>query len=131
MCIAVTFIFFTQLSMRQFLIIVILFDIKASEFGMLNSEKILELINENQDEIKKYGVKKIGLFGSYLKNQQKKDSDIDILIEFKKGKKTFDNYMDLKFFLEELFHRNVDLVIKEALRVELKPNILRSVRYAT
>ena len=39
--------------------------------------------------------------------------------------------MDLKFFLEELFHRDVDLVIKEALRIELKPNILRSVRYAT
>ncbi len=98
---------------------------------MLTSEKILELIHEHQSEIKKYGVKKIGLFGSYLRNKQKKDSDIDILIEFKKGKKTFDNYMDLKFFLEELFHRDVDLVIKEALRVELKPNILRAVRYAT
>jgi len=98
---------------------------------MLNSEKILELIQKNHYEIKKYGVKKIGLFGSYLRKQQKKDSDIDILIEFYKGKKTFDNYMDLKFYLEDLFHCDVDLIIKEAIRVELKSNILRSVRYAT
>ena len=98
---------------------------------MLNSEKILELIHKNQNEIKKYGVRRIGLFGSYLKNKQKRDSDIDILVEFYKGKKTFDNYMDLKFFLEDLFHCDVDLVIKESLRVELKSNILRSVQYAT
>jgi len=98
---------------------------------MLDSEKILELIHKNQNEIKKFGVKRIGLFGSYLRNNQKTNSDIDILVEFKKGKKTFDNYMDLKFFLESLFNHNVDLAIKEALRIELKPNILRSVKYAT
>jgi len=98
---------------------------------MLNSEKILELIQKNHNEIKKYGVKRIGLFGSYLRNQQKRNSDIDILIEFYKGKKTFDNYMDLKFFLEDLFHCDVDLVIKESLHIELKSNILRSVQYAT
>ena len=98
---------------------------------MLSSKKILELIQKNHNEIKKYGVKRIGLFGSYLRNQQKRGSDIDILIEFQKGKKTFDNYMDLKFFLEDIFHCDVDLVIKESLRVELKSNILRSVQYAT
>ena len=98
---------------------------------MLNTEKILELMHENQNEIEKYGVKRIGLFGSFINNKQKSDSDIDILVEFKKGKKTFDNYMDLKFFLEDLFNRDVDLVVKEALKVKLKSNILRSVKYAT
>ncbi|RLF53572.1 MAG: nucleotidyltransferase [Thermoplasmata archaeon] len=98
---------------------------------MLNREEILELLHENRKEIKRYGVKKIGLFGSFIRNQQKKDSDIDILVEFKKGKKTFDNYMDLKFFLEDLFNHDVDLVIKDAIRLELKTKILRSVRYAT
>ena len=98
---------------------------------MLNTEKILELMQENQKKIEKYGVKKIGLFGSFVKNKQKSNSDIDILVEFKKGKKTFDNYMDLKFFLEKLFNRNVDLVVKEALKVKLKSNILKNVKYAT
>jgi uncharacterized protein len=97
---------------------------------MLNSEKILQIINENKENIKKFGVKNIGLFGSYAADKQKKESDIDILVEFEKDKKTFDNYMDLKFFLEDLFDCNVDLVIKEALKLDLKPNILKSVKYA-
>ena len=98
---------------------------------MLTSNRIIELINKNQNDIQKYGVKKIGLFGSFLTNKQKSDSDIDILVEFKKGEKTFDNYMDLKFYLENLFKHDVDLVVKEALKVQLKSNILRSVKYAT
>jgi len=98
---------------------------------MLTSNKIIELINKNQNDIQKYGVKRIGLFGSFLTNKQKSDSDIDILVEFKKGEKTFDNYMDLKFYLENLFKHDVDLVVKEALKVQLKSNILRSVKYAT
>ena len=88
-------------------------------------------MHENQEEIEKYGVKRIGLFGSFINNKQKANSDIDILVEFKKGKKTFDNYMDLKFFLEGIFKRDVDLVVKESLKVNLKSNILRSVKYAT
>ena len=98
---------------------------------MLTSNQIIELIAKNQSNIQKFGVKRIGLFGSFLKNKQKSDSDIDILVEFKKGEKTFDNYMDLKFYLEGLFKRDVDLVVKEALKVQLKSNILRSVKYAT
>jgi len=98
---------------------------------MLNSDKILKIINENQRYIKKFGVKSIGLFGSYATNNQKPESDIDLLVEFKKGKKTFDNYMDLKFYLENIFDCNIDLVVKEALKVDLKSNILKSVKYAT
>ena len=98
---------------------------------MLTSSQIIDLITKNQEIIQKYGVKRIGLFGSFLRNKQKSDSDIDILVEFKKGEKTFDNYMDLKFYLEEIFKRDVDLVVKEALKVQLKANILRSVKYAT
>ena len=53
-----------------------------------------------------------------------------MLIEFERGKKAFDNYMELKFLLEKIFHRRVDLVIKEALKPEIKRNILQEVRYA-
>ncbi|MGI6555114.1 MAG: nucleotidyltransferase family protein [Bacillota bacterium] len=72
----------------------------------------------------------MGLFGSFLRDEQTENSDIDILVEFRKGQKTFDNYMDLKLFLEEMFGRKVDLVIQEAIKPDLKESINRSVRYA-
>ena len=98
---------------------------------MLKSDKILEKIENNKDKIKRFGVKRLGLFGSYIRNQQKPGSDIDLLVEFEKGMKTFDNYMDLKFFLEDLFDCKVDLVILEAIKSDLKSHILEDVRYAT
>ncbi len=98
---------------------------------MLTSKQIMKTLNIHRKEIQRFGVKRIGLFGSFQTNKQHKESDIDILVEFSKGKKTFDNYMDLKFFLEKSFDRPVDLVIKEAVKQDLKPRILKSVRYAT
>ncbi|MBE3120848.1 MAG: nucleotidyltransferase family protein [Thermoplasmata archaeon] len=98
---------------------------------MLTSEAIMKTLNQHRKEIQQYGVRRIGLFGSFRANNQHQKSDIDILVEFKKGKKTFDNYMELKFFLERSFSRPVDLVVKEAVKLELKPSILKSVRYAT
>jgi predicted nucleotidyltransferase len=98
---------------------------------MVTYETILKKIKENKEPIKELGVKKIGLFGSYVRSEQQKKSDIDILVEFEKGRKTFDNYMDLKFFLEDLFDCKVDLVIKEAIKPRLEPYILESVQYAT
>lgn len=97
---------------------------------MLTYKDILTKLEENTATIKKYGVKRIGLFGSYLRKEQKPTSDIDILVEFEKGKVTFDNYMDLKFFLEDLFKCKVDLVMKEAIKPDLKPYIIGSVKYA-
>jgi len=97
---------------------------------MLDANAILRKIEENIDIIKGYGVKRIGVFGSYIKGKQKPDSDIDMLVEFEKGRKTFDNYMELKFFLEELLKNKVDLVISESIKPELRPYILKSVKYA-
>ncbi len=96
---------------------------------MLTLELIMNKIEKNMDKIKKYGVKKIGLFGSYSQNNQTEESDLDILVEFKKGQKSFDNYMDLKFFLEEIFNRDVDLVIAGAIKPDLKSYILGNTQY--
>jgi hypothetical protein len=74
---------------------------------------ILEFLEKNAEQLKKYGVKQIGLFGSFATGKNTNNSDIDILVEFKVGEKTFDNYMDLKFFLEDKLKRKVDLVIKK------------------
>jgi predicted nucleotidyltransferase len=98
---------------------------------MLTHQNILKKIEENIGKIKTYGVKKIGLFGSFIRNEQNAESDVDILVEFEEEKKTFDNYMDLKFFLENLFNHKVDLVVTEAIKPDLKPYILEKVKYAT
>lgn len=96
----------------------------------LTSDTILTKIQNSQRNIKQYGVIKIGLFGSFINGSDMETSDIDILVEFDVGKKTFDNYMGLKFFLEDLFKRPVDLVISEAVKKRLKPFIFGSVQYA-
>ncbi len=83
----------------------------------LNSKKIIKKIEEKSKDIKRYNVKKIGLFGSFAKNKQHKKSDIDIIVTF--DKETFDNYMDLLFLLEKMFKRKIDLVIEHDLYPEL------------
>ena len=94
------------------------------------NKDILEKIKKHSLEIKKkFKVKEIGIFGSHIKGKAKKRSDVDILVEFEDGHYTFDNYMDLKFFLEELLGYKVDLVIKRALKERLKPYILSEVIY--
>lgn len=94
----------------------------------MSKEEILQKIIENKTEVRKLGVEKIGLFGSYARGQESEASDVDILVEFKK--KTFDNYMDLKFLLERFLGRKVDLVIQEAIKPRLKPLIMKDVVYA-
>ncbi|NPD90182.1 MAG: nucleotidyltransferase family protein [Asgard group archaeon] len=96
----------------------------------LNLSDVLDEIQRNKNVILSFGVKNIGVFGSFVKNEQKISSDLDILIEFKKGMKSFDNYMGLLFFLEDLFQVKIDLVIKEAIKPRLKSHILESVTYA-
>jgi hypothetical protein len=98
---------------------------------MLTRKAILKKLEENAEQVKRYGVKRLGLFGSYIRNEQKgKRSDVDILVEFEKGMKNFDNYMELKFFLEELLKCKVDLVISDSLKPRIKPYIMREVEYA-
>mgnify|MGYP001613391716 FL=1 len=84
----------------------------------LNPKEIIKTIEQHKDDLNRYSVKKIGLFGSFLKRTTHKKSDIDLLVSFKET--TFDNYMELKFMLEKLFHKKVDLVIEENLKPSLK-----------
>jgi uncharacterized protein len=76
-----------------------------------------------------YYVKEIGLFGSFMRGEASSKSDIDILVDFKKGHKDFFNYMKLKYYLEEILGRKVDLVMKRAIKQDLKDRILKEVEY--
>ena len=94
-------------------------------------EGILTLIREHQDKIKNFGVKRLGLFGSFAREEQSKSSDVDLLVEFEGSLKTFDNFMKMVFFLEDLFGRPVELVTTEALSPYIGPHILKEVEYVT
>ncbi len=69
----------------------------------MQRKDIIKFLRDNSEKLENYGVKRIGLFGSYKKDKQNKKSDIDIIVKFNQGDKTFDNYMDLKFYLEDKF----------------------------
>jgi len=97
---------------------------------MLNKKIIMRSIQDNLSEIKRYGIRRIGVFGSFVRSSQNEKSDIDVLVEFYPGRKSFDNYMDLKFFLEKLLRRKVDLVIKDAVKPRIRTYILKEVLYA-
>lgn len=86
----------------------------------------MEKIKKNKEELKKKGVKKIGIFGSYAKGEENKKSDVDVLVEF--NKISADNFFGLLFFLEKLFRKKVDLIIEENLRPELN-YVKRDVEY--
>lgn len=94
-------------------------------------EELLSILREHRQELKRFGVRRCGLFGSFVRGQPTPDSDIDILVEFEPGKKSFDNFMGLAFFLEQLLGRPVDLVTVESLSPHIGPHILREVEYAS
>jgi hypothetical protein len=91
----------------------------------------LALLRKHEPDIKKrFGVLKIGIFGSFVRGEERPDSDVDVLVTFRAGEKTFDNYMGCKFYLEDLFGRKVDLVMKGSIKKRLKPYILGEGVYA-
>jgi len=87
---------------------------------------VFNVIKNHKNEIKtKYDVKRIGIFGSYAKGQQNEESDIDVLVEF--GKPTFDNFMELAFYLEDLFGKKVDLLTPKSLSPYMRPSVEKEV----
>ncbi len=92
---------------------------------------ILNALGQNRSRLSTLGVKRIGLFGSYVRGEQCPDSDIDLLVEFAPGRKTFDTFMELCFFLEEILQHKVELVTVESLSPYLAPRILGEVEYAS
>ena len=103
--------------------------ITGVRYTVLTADGILGTLAEHRERIRSPGIRRIGVFGSFARGEEREESDIDILIEFEEGGRSFDTYMDLKFFLEDLFGRRVDLVDRDAIKPALAPHILWSVRY--
>jgi predicted nucleotidyltransferase len=93
----------------------------------LTDKEIISLLKKHKDLLKKYKVKRIGLFGSYVSGEQRRRSDIDFLVEFKES--TFDNFMGLVFDLEAIFGKKVELITNGSLSPYIQPYVEREVRW--
>ena len=94
-------------------------------YRKITDKQIISLLKEHNALLDKYKVKRIGLFGSYARNEQKKNSDIDLLVSFKEP--TFDNFMGLTFMLEDVFNRKVDLTTEKGLSPYMRPYVEKEV----
>ena len=98
--------------------------------SVATTNRFLEELEAHQVELKRFGVRRVGLFGSCARGEESADSDVDLLVDFEPKRKTLANLVDLGDFLEALFHRRVELVTRESLSPYLGPQILREVQYA-
>jgi predicted nucleotidyltransferase len=85
------------------------------------ANEILEILRTHKSLLKKYKVNRIGLFGSHSRNQSNNESDIDLIVDFEE--KTFDNFIELAFDLEDLFGRKVDLLTEKGISPYILPYI--------
>ena len=92
-------------------------------------EEIKNILTAHKEELReKYKVKEIGIFGSFIRGEQRKKSDVDVLVDFEESIGLFE-FMDLEEHLEKLLGRKVDLVSKGALKPRIGEYILKEVVY--
>lgn len=97
---------------------------------MTTKEHIITTIRTNKPKLFKFGIRDIGIFGSYARGEQMKTSDIDILIDFEPDKENYDNFMAVYDMIERLFSdQRVEIVTKNGLSPYIGPKILNEVIY--
>jgi len=96
----------------------------------MKREAVIEILRDHKKVLQqKYGVIKIGVFGSYARNQQRADSDIDIAIEIIKEKKNLHNFLSIKRELERILGKKVDLGIESTLKPIIKEYVSKEIIY--
>jgi predicted nucleotidyltransferase len=94
----------------------------------MNRDTILQVLRENREQLRQMGVRSLALFGSAARDMLLPESDIDLLADLEPPY-TFDRYIRVKFFLEDLFQRPVDVVMPETLKERVKPYIKKEAIY--
>lgn len=98
---------------------------------MITKDIILQTLKSNKPKLARLGIRKVGLFGSYIRNEQSNDSDIDLLIDFEPEKENFDNFMTVYDLFESIFkNEKIEVVTKNGLSPYIGPKILNEVEYA-
>jgi len=97
---------------------------------MLTKKVVKQRLYQNKPQIKQLGIDLIGLFGSYVREEQHEGSDIDLLIAFEENKESFHSFMEACFLLEKIFEgEKVEVVTKNGLSPYIGPKILNEVEY--
>lgn len=95
---------------------------------MPNREQVLRTLGDHAGDLRRLGVRRLGLFGSVARGEATEASDLDLVVELEH--KSFDSYMDVKLYLEDLFGCRIDLVLSDAIKPRLRPLILNETLYA-
>ena len=107
-----------------------MYNFETNHFSMMTKEGIIAALTSHKSELSKFGVRTIGLFGSYVRNEQSDQSDIDLLIDFEPGKENFDNFMAACDLFESFFqNKKIEVVTKNGLSPYIGPRILKDVLY--
>ena len=97
----------------------------------INKQSIIYYLRENKPNLSMHGVRKIGLFGSYVRQEENADSDIDILVDFKEGEDKYDNLIYVYDLLESKFvDTKIEVVTVNGLSPYIGPHTLKEVEYA-
>ena len=102
-----------------------------NEVKIQTKNEFLHVLSENREALKSYGVNRLGIFGSFCKETNPEESDVDLLVDFEPNRKSFNNFMDLNFFLEDLFGRKVEMVTPQSLSKFIGPHILNEVQHVS
>jgi hypothetical protein len=90
--------------------------------------QVVARIQGQRDQLRALGVRRLGLFGSFARDDARPGRDVDVLVEFEPGLKNFDNFMSLAFLLEDMLGRRVEVVTPDSLSPYLRPYILKMSR---
>lgn len=92
---------------------------------VVSKRELLKRLEAGREQIRACGVRRLSLFGSFARGEARPESDVDFVVEFAEGRKTYDRFMDLSFLLEELLERPVEVITRESLDPYLGPRILQ------
>jgi predicted nucleotidyltransferase len=93
-------------------------------------EDVFALLRQSGAQLRRFGVGRLSVFGSFARGEPSDESDVDILVEFEPGQESFNNFLALAEFLEELFGRKVDLLTPESLNPRFGHHILEEAEHA-
>ena len=93
----------------------------------INREEVIAVLKSNRTTIKRFSVKSLALFGSAARNRLGKKSDVDVLVQFEQP--TWENYIGLKFYLQDLLGRDVDLVTPKGLKPAVRSSVEKDLLY--
>jgi uncharacterized protein len=94
----------------------------------MTRDEVIRILSENRAELRKMGVRSLALFGSAARGELRPDSDIDLLVDLEPPY-TYDRYIHIKFFIEDMLQRSVDLVMSETLKARVRPYIEKEAIY--